>query len=571
MSANTAGQPPPTGTLNTVLPPDSSMNRKALRKARKSAAKTAGDIVVSVANDQEARAEESSIKLRPDEDTIEYECCICGDDFSFSNGVAHCAAHFMCNECVVDAYKAAIADMEAFPAQCCTPLPRRFVEHLLSPEPWNHEEGFHQDDGCPSYGDPVEGYDAEGYELGDQGLHRDTGYNRAGFDRFGQQQLSHAAVEGTSADEYDTHSDDEGPGWDEEVEIDFEDDENPDFNDHGYDGELDLDVDFNDDEQYPDNEQADGWASEDEIDLDPADPAQNPDHSNGEVEAWPDDQANNLEEGGMGMISVPMVQDFATTDSEVDAAQNEAASAASTDEADQIEAAIIPSSNPAPTTQQRPRPSPPSDQVRQRIRLARRVPILSPNPYPEDRIFSGGTPSFQQLECSHSWHRQVLCRTGYEYAHCRGCRYTANSWTNFCSTCGVVACDWCTYSFRARFAAKWKSATNLLDVLIWAEEGVVPFKGERRNASEQREWELWVDCDGDGLGLAAMMEVHEAQLFELQPYMYWDFGIQLMFEELELEMQKECWAVTEEDVGIPGLTLTFDLATNPFAPLHWDK
>jgi hypothetical protein len=47
-----AGQPSPTGTLNTILLPSSSMNRKAWRKARKSATKTVGDIVVSDAEDQ---------------------------------------------------------------------------------------------------------------------------------------------------------------------------------------------------------------------------------------------------------------------------------------------------------------------------------------------------------------------------------------------------------------------------------------------------------------------------------------------------------------------------------------
>ena len=117
----------------------------------------------------------------------------------------------------------------------------------------------------------------------------------------------------------------------------------------------------------------------------------------------------------------------------------------------------------------------------------------------------------------------------------------------------------------------WERKTGLLDILIWAEKGVVPFKTWRRQVSEQLEDELWADCDEDILGLATMLGVYETQLFELQPYLYWDFGIRLMFEELELRMWKEYCAVTEEDVGIPGLTLTFDLATNPFAPLHWDS
>jgi len=120
--------------LYTTPAPSSGMNHKALRKARKSAGRVAKGRVC-VVNEQEACAGESpSIDTRPIEDTVQYECCICGDDFIFSEGVAHCTEHFMCNNCVVDAYNAALADTEAFPARCCTPLPRRLVEHLLSPE-----------------------------------------------------------------------------------------------------------------------------------------------------------------------------------------------------------------------------------------------------------------------------------------------------------------------------------------------------------------------------------------------------------------------------------------------------
>jgi hypothetical protein len=111
----------------------------------------------------------------------------------------------------------------------------------------------------------------------------------------------------------------------------------------------------------------------------------------------------------------------------------------------------------------------------------------------------------------------------------------------------------------------------LIDVFVWAEQGVVPYKAERRAASERLKDEMWADCDGDGLGLATMIEVYETRLSEVQPYLCWDFGIQLMFEELDLKMRKEYWAVTEEDVGIPGLTLAFDFATNRFAPLCWNE
>ncbi|CAN9415043.1 unnamed protein product [Alternaria alternata] len=426
------------------------MNRKAWRKARKSATKTVGDIVVSDAEDQTAHTEGLSTEPRLAEDTIEYECCICRDDFPFSGGVAHCEEHFTCNSCVVDAYNAAIADIDAFPAQCCSPFPRPIVEHLLSPkfcfvclQPWT-SEGFHQDAGCPSYGDPEEGYDNEGYELGGRGLHRDTGYNRMGLNRFGQRQLSHAVVEESAASEHDQYSDNEDLDYDE-YEIDYADEEQ-----------------WVDDAQFGNNERADGIAPQDEIEW--GEPAQGGRPWDEELDAEQDVQILNFDNSWRVEL-VPF-----------------------TDEANPVEATIVTSWDLAPASQGHLQASPPPDSVREQIRLARRVPILAPNPHPEDSVFSGGTPSFQQLELS-----------------------------------------------------------------------------------EQLEDELWADCDEDILGLATMLGVYETQLFELQPYLYWDFGIRLMFEELELQMRKDYCAVTEEDVGIPGLTLTFDLATNPFAPLHWDS
>jgi hypothetical protein len=52
----------------------------------------------------------------------------------YDEGVAPYEEHFLCNSCVVDSFDTAIKDTEAFPAQCCRPLPRRLIEHLLSPE-----------------------------------------------------------------------------------------------------------------------------------------------------------------------------------------------------------------------------------------------------------------------------------------------------------------------------------------------------------------------------------------------------------------------------------------------------
>ncbi|KAI5378241.1 hypothetical protein J4E82_002934 [Alternaria postmessia] len=301
-------------------------------------------------------------------------------------------------------------------------------------QPWT-SEGFHQDAGCPSYGDPEEGYDNEGYELGGRGLHRDTGYNRMGLNRFGQRQLSHAVVEESAASEHDQYSDNEDLDYDE-YEIDYADEEQ-----------------WVDDAQFGNNERADGIAPQDEIEW--GEPAQGGRPWDEELDAEQDVQILNFDNSWRVEL-VPF-----------------------TDEANPVEATIVTSWDLAPASQGHSQASPPPDSVREQIRLARRVPILAPNPHPEDSVFSG--------------------------------------------------------------------------------------------VSEQLEDELWADCDEDILGLATMLGVYETQLFELQPYLYWDFGIRLMFEELELQMRKDYCAVTEEDVGIPGLTLTFDLATNPFAPLHWDS
>jgi hypothetical protein len=118
---------------------------------------------------------------------------------------------------------------------------------------------------------------------------------------------------------------------------------------------------------------------------------------------------------------------------------------------------------------------------------------------------------------------------------------------------------------------QWQCAAASLDVVVWAEHVVVPFKAELRRVSEEQENELWGYRDENGVGLAAMIEVYEARLAEAQPNLYCNFGIQLLFEELGLKMRKECWAVNEEDVGVPGLILTFNLATTYFAPSRWGE
>jgi len=45
--------------------------------------------------------------------------------------------------------------------------------------------GFHEPAGCPPYGDPLAGYDSQGFELNERGLHVYTGRDRNGYNRRG--------------------------------------------------------------------------------------------------------------------------------------------------------------------------------------------------------------------------------------------------------------------------------------------------------------------------------------------------------------------------------------------------
>ncbi|KAF2688548.1 hypothetical protein K458DRAFT_359313 [Lentithecium fluviatile CBS 122367] len=62
------------------------------------------------------------------------KCYVCQDEVSIHEGVAPCTAHYICNACVVSAFDLTVRDtgLNPFPAQCCRPLPRRLVEHLLT-------------------------------------------------------------------------------------------------------------------------------------------------------------------------------------------------------------------------------------------------------------------------------------------------------------------------------------------------------------------------------------------------------------------------------------------------------
>ena len=58
------------------------------------------------------------------------------------------------------------------------------------------------------------------------------------------------------------------------------------------------------------------------------------------------------------------------------------------------------------------------------------------------------------------------------------------------------------------------------------------------------------------------LEMHEKELFELQPFLYLGFGIQLMIEEEECGLCRRYWAVMKDKVGLPGCLTTLRLDSN---------
>ncbi|KAF2786714.1 hypothetical protein K505DRAFT_259292, partial [Melanomma pulvis-pyrius CBS 109.77] len=239
--------------------------------------------------------------LTPEAEIEVYECDVCLEDFSPSEGVIACSEHFFCRDCAIQLVTRSLLNVDEFPVKCClgtvwspslfeyllpkeimttymirlraynTPQPLRvfcanaecaryisprsfdnnnlyatvaccsicstttcvgckklwkeghncdqeedprlqpswlppyttecrikrcpgcgsWLEHkeacnhmtcdcrhqfcFICLQPW---EGFHEGDGCPSYGDPPVGYDDEGYEKSARGLHRLTGLTR---------------------------------------------------------------------------------------------------------------------------------------------------------------------------------------------------------------------------------------------------------------------------------------------------------------------------------------------------------------------------------------------------------
>ena len=110
----------------------------------------------------------------------------------------------------------------------------------------------HEQDGCPMYGDPKEGYDNELYERTARGLHLYTGRDREGYDRRG------ADIDGKQRD--GTVAPPESDEWDSPGQFVDADDVYPenfdeDARENEYEGEFDAQVEENGGESYGEDDE----------------------------------------------------------------------------------------------------------------------------------------------------------------------------------------------------------------------------------------------------------------------------------------------------------------------------
>ncbi|KAL1601525.1 hypothetical protein SLS60_006440 [Paraconiothyrium brasiliense] len=515
-----------------------------------------------------SEAEESNETEDPEAVAL-YDCSICTGEFLLKDGIVSCAEHFICNDCVVQTFTLAAENPVSglFPVKCCMKAPGsrrgpivlrcRLVQHLLPPkvneayrrkekeyytpptlklycvdcgswldpetfqnkrnyswatcacgtsmcvgckgawqenhfctnandakpdwlppysddcrikqcpdcrtpiEHWgacNHMtcescrhqwcficllpwDGFHVDDGCPAYNDPDDGYDDEGYENNERGLHRDTGLNREGLNRKGSNLLP-------------------------------EQDDNIGFTHWDYDNDQDWDADENDVDHHAHHGDQYEWGAVHEpapiVPIDPEEEAER-------------EYRDDLE------AAVPRGWDY-----------NE--------------------------------------------------------PVPDE----AHDLTFARIECGHNWSYR---NTGNS---CSVCNYTMPYFHFNCSTCGIIACDYCRSNWTLRVEYYEPEATSMVMVLEWAEQGEVPFK-----ANKKAFWRAIQEADAVPVwSVSLMFQQYEKLLFEQQPFMYFDFGIKEMFDTIEQEMKEEEY-VAEDNVGFPGNAMTFRLDTNRFAPLLW--
>jgi hypothetical protein len=420
--------------------------------------------------------------------------------------------------------------------------------------PW--DGNFHDSDGCPSYKDPPAGYDEDGFERSARGLHRDTGFDRNGLDRLGRHKLGYVPEDG-EYNEYDNddrsdfggdyaddeHHDDEGDGYDDWEEMDEEvvEEPNRDVDDDGF-------------REVANDQMQNGDAISHVFDVNDM--------------PWPAEVTNDG-----WHVAVHQNEVALPVDPEV-AEQHVPQPAATAHAIAHDHASAAGDSNQQATTglpQQvvaRARPTAPSNHERERIRRAWRCPIFAVKPDSSHYTYNGGLPTLLQLDDNHVFRYSSFDSIDYNYAHCSICHFGMPLFFYHCRSCGIVVCRFCSESFDYYCDRYRPGARDLLPVITWAEQGIVPFRAGLKTDLQQRQAEL----DGDW-GIKSMIEAYDEELYQLQPFMYWDYGIRGVFEEAAQELRKRYWIVTEENVGLlgPDFQMTFRLDTNPYAPLFWDE
>ena len=106
----------------------------------------------------------------------------------------------------------------------------------------------------------------------------------------------------------------------------------------------------------------------------------------------------------------------------------------------------------------------------------------------------------------------------------------------------------------------------MVSVIQWSEQEVSPWKVQHRADND------WLQGMEAQWGVARMFQHYEWKHDQLHPFCYTDYGIKNLLESLEESMrQTGSWYVAEVDVGFKGISLSFRLDKNPFAPLFWEE
>lgn len=166
--------------------------------------------------------------------------------------------------------------------------------------------------------------------------------------------------------------------------------------------------------------------------------------------------------------------------------------------------------------------------------------------------------TYEQLDCSHSWD---MIREPDNF-HCSICNERLDrTGDQTCSECGVYQCDecygrfWNGRSFQDHFAPE---DYSMVPVIQWAENGQVPFRARNRaNLRNMQE-------HGDLMNAEPLFLHYERQYNAANP--------EERLTLAEIDVCSQDWhIVAEENVGLQGQSMLFNLGTNSFAPLTWEE